>query len=179
VQLSTTVTNLRQINVFDGQLYTSTASGTAVRLGAVGTGVPKTAGQLITNAPGLASSGGSPYGFFFADVNAAVPGVDVLYIADDAAAALTKYSLVGGSWTSNGTVGTSADAYRSVTGIVTGTKVQLYATRRGGSSGTGGGELVSIADEAGYGGAFVATPAVVATAAVNTVFRGVALAPAP
>lgn len=37
-QVNTTVTNIRQVNIFDGQLYASTASGTEVRVGTVGTG---------------------------------------------------------------------------------------------------------------------------------------------
>src|SRR6185369_11763719 len=84
-QLSTTVTNLRQTNIFGGQLYVSTASG-SVRLGTVGTGLPTTSGQTITNLPGLPTSTGGPYAFFFADLSGAVAGVDTLYVADDTAA---------------------------------------------------------------------------------------------
>jgi hypothetical protein len=36
-----------------------------------GTGIPTTAGQTTTNLPGFPTSGGSPYGFFFADLDAA------------------------------------------------------------------------------------------------------------
>src|SRR4051812_19682468 len=67
-QLSTTVTNLLQVNVFGAQLYVSDSSGTAVRVGAVGTGFPTTAGQVIVNLPGISPSTGSPYAFYFADL---------------------------------------------------------------------------------------------------------------
>jgi hypothetical protein len=177
LQLSTTVVNLRQVNIFASQLYISTASGSAVRIGTVGTGLPTTAGQTITNVPGF-PTGGSPYGFFFADLDAGTPGVDVLYVADDSSG-LTKYSLVGGTWTANGTVGTGTDAYRGLTGVVTGSTVVLYSTRRGGSTAAGGGELVTLTDASGLGGAFAPAPAVLATAAANRSFRGVALAPQP
>src|SRR5262245_60786104 len=176
-QLSTTLTNLRQTNIFAGQLYISTASGTAVRVGTVGTGPPTTSGQTITNLPGFPAATGGPYGFFFADLSAAVSGVDTLYVADETAQALTKYSLVGGTWTSNGTVGVASDAYRGVTGVVNGTTVTLYATRKGGSGTTGGGEFVSLVDSSGYNGAFSGTPTLLATATTNTAFRGIALAP--
>lgn len=176
-QLSTTVTNLRQVSIANGQLYISTASGSAVRIGTVGTGLPTTAGQTITNLPGFASSGGGPFAFFFADLSAGVAGVDTLYVADDTALALTKYSLVGGNWTSNGTVGGDADDYRGVTGVVNGTTVTLFATRRGGTGATGGGEFVTLTDSSGYNGAFSGSPTLLATAASNTAFRGVALAP--
>ena len=178
-QISTTLTNLRQTNIFDGQLYISTASGTSVRVGTVGTGLPTTSGQTIANLPGFPATTGSPYGFFFADLSPAVPGVDTLYVADDSATALTKYSLVAGNWTSNGTVGTSTDAYRGVTGTVSGTTVTLYATRKGGSGTTGGGEFASLVDASGYNGAFSGTPTLRATATANTAFRGIALAPTP
>jgi predicted extracellular nuclease len=175
-QLSTTVTNLRQVAIFNGQLYVSDSSGSAVRLGTVGAGLPTTAGQVITNLPAFPTSG-SPYGFFFADLNPGIPGVDTLYVASDDAAALTKYSLVGGNWMSNGTVGVTADAYRGLTGVVSGGTVTLYAVRKGGSGATGGGELVSIVDASGYAGTFSSSATVLATAPANTAFRGVALAP--
>ena len=175
-QLSTTLTNLRQANIFGGQLFVTTSSGTALRLGTVGTGTPTTSGQAIVSLPGFPTSG-SPYGYFFADLDATVAGIDTVYVASDDAAALTKYSLVGGTWTANGTVGASADAYRGVTGVATGTSVTLYATRKGGSTATGGGELVVLVDTSGYNAAFSGTPTLLATAAANTAFRGVALAP--
>ncbi len=178
VQLSTTVVNLRQVNLFGGQLFVSDSSGSAVRLGTVGSGSPTTSGQIISNLPGIPATTGSPYGFFLADLDASTPGVDVVYVADDSAG-LIKYSLVGGTWTVNGTLGTAADAYRGLTGVVSGSSVTLYATRRGGTTATGGGELVQIVDAAGFNGALSAAPALLATAAANTAFRGVALAPQP
>lgn len=177
-QLSTTVTNLRQVNIFAAQLYVSTSSGSAVRIGAVGSGVPTTAGQTITNISGFPVSG-SPYAFYFADLSASVPGVDVLYVASDDAAGLSKYSFVSGSWVLNGTIGVTADAYRGVTATVNAGAVTLYVTRKGGSGATGGGELASLVDASGYNGAFSGTPTLLASAAANTAFRGVALAPAP
>lgn len=175
-QLSTGSTNLRIVNIFSGQLYASTGSG-SLRVTTVGTGLPTTAGQTITNLPGVQSTGTSPYGYFFADLDAGVAGNDVLYVAYDDANGLTKYSLVGGTWTSNGIVGIAADAYRGLTGSVSGTTVTLYATRKGGSTATGGGELVSLVDASGYNGAFAGTPTLLATAAANTAFRGITFAP--
>ncbi|MES2922733.1 MAG: choice-of-anchor I family protein [Verrucomicrobiota bacterium] len=176
-QLSTTVVNLRQPAIVNGQLLVSTGSGTAVRIGTVGSGLPTTAGQTITNLPGFPSSTGGPYSFFFADLDFLAPGIDTLYVADDTASALTKYSLVAGSWTSNGIVGVDADDYRGVTGTVSGSSVTLFATRKGGSGTTGGGEMISLVDSSGYNGAFAGTPTLLATAATNTAFRGIALAP--
>jgi uncharacterized repeat protein (TIGR01451 family) len=176
-QLSTTVTNLRQPSIFNGQLYVSTGSGSTVRVGTVGSGTPTTSGQTIANLPGF-PTGGSPYSYFLADLSAAVPGPDTLYVADDGAG-LQKFSLVSGSWIANGTAGAAADAYRGLAATVSGSTVTLYATRKGGSGATGGGELVSLTDASGYNGAFAGSPTLLATAALNTAFRGIALAPEP
>lgn len=176
LQLSTTVANVRQVNIFASQLYVSDSSGSAVRLGAVGSGLPTTAGQTITNLPGLSASTGSPYAYFLTDLSDSVPGVDTLYVADDSIG-LSKYSLVSGTWVASGTVGSSADAYRGLTGVVSGGAVTLFATRKGGSAAAGGGELVSLVDASGSAGSLAAAPTVLATAVTNTAFRGVALAP--
>ena len=178
--VSTTVTNLRQLGIAGGQLFVTTSSGSAVRLGTVGTGLPETTGQTITNLTGIPTSG-SPYAYFFADLDAGVAGVDTVYIADDTNAAGTggirKFSLVGGTWTANGIAGTHSDSYRGLMGVVNAGTVTLYATRKGGSAAAGGGELVNFVDATGYNATITATPTLLATAAANTAFRGVALAP--
>ncbi|HEV2718530.1 MAG TPA: Ig-like domain-containing protein, partial [Thermoanaerobaculia bacterium] len=56
------VTNLRVTNIFGGQLYTSSGSGTT-RLATVGAGTPTTTGNTIANLPGFPTTG-SPESFF-------------------------------------------------------------------------------------------------------------------
>jgi methionine-rich copper-binding protein CopC/uncharacterized protein YdeI (BOF family) len=169
IQVSSTVTNNRQANIFEGQLYVSTGSG-SYRLYTVGTGLPTTGGQTIANLTGFPTSG-SQYSFFFADLDAGVAGLDTLYVADDSTG-IQKYSLVSGSWSANGVVGLNADDYRGLTGAVSGTTVRLYATR-------GGDELATLVDTTGYNVDFSATtPTLLVIADANTAFRGVALAPA-
>src|SRR4051794_3783188 len=93
--VATNVTNLRQAQIFAGQLFVSSASG-SLRLGTVGTGTPTTTGQSITNLPGFPTIG-SPYSFWFADLSPLVAGIDTVYVADDGSAAngggVQKYSL--------------------------------------------------------------------------------------
>ncbi len=167
--VSATTANLRQLNIFGLplQLYAGTGSGSAFRIGPVGTGLPTTTGNVINNLPGFATSG-SPYGYFFADLDG-IAGLDTLYVADDSVG-LTKYSLVSGNWVSTGTIGTGSDTYRGVTGIVSGTTVMLYTVRLAG-------ELDTIVDSAGYNGALAGVPTKLAAAGTNMAFRGVALAP--
>ena len=176
--VSSTVTNLRSIDIADGQLYTSSGSG-ALRLGTVGTGTPTATGQTITNLPAFPTATISPYQFFFADLTAAVAGVDTVYVTDDRAVAsgggLLKYSFVGGSWVFLGTAsGNLVTGLRGLAGNATGTTVQFYAT----NTLTSANSIVSLIDTGGYNAAFSSsTFTIVATAASNTVFRGVAFAP--
>lgn len=171
--ITTTITNNRQLEIFGGQLYTSTGSGSLPRIEAVGTGVPTTTGQAMTGLTGLPTSG-SQYSFFMADLSSSVAGMDTLYVADDSAG-ITKYSFNGTTWSSKGSFGAAADAYRGLTGVVVGGNVQLYATGLGGSGATGGGKLVSIVDSSGYNTTFSGSATTLATAATNEAFRGVAL----
>jgi hypothetical protein len=168
--IGATTANLRQLEIFGSpsQLFSGTGSGSAFRIGTVGTGLPTTAGQVTNGLPGLATSGGSPYAFFMADLDG-TPGLDTMYLADDSVG-LTKYSLVSGSWGATGTIGTGTDTYRGVTGIVSGTVVTLYAVRLGG-------ELDTLVDSSGPGGTLSGAPTKLATAGTNMAFRGVALAP--
>src|SRR5215470_11129777 len=164
--ISTTFTNLRAVEIFDGQLYVSSGSST-LRLGTVGAGEPTTSGQTTTNLPGFPTTG-SPYEFFFADLSAAVPGVDTLYVADDSLG-IEKFSLVGGTWVANGAVEASG-AYRGLTGGVSGTTVTLYATGNGS-------HLDALTDASGYNATLTGTPTVLVNAPANEAFRGVAFAP--
>ncbi len=183
-QLNTDQANLRQAQVIDGQLYASSGSGTNTTRGVnkIGAGLPTIAGQTLTRLSGLSdAANASSYSYALLDLNAGVSGVDTLYLADDTNTAgvggIQKWSLVGGNWISNGTIGTPADAYRGLTAVANGGTVTIFATRKGGTLAAGGGELVSLADSSGYNAALVGTPVLLANAAANTAFRGVALAP--
>jgi hypothetical protein len=170
-QVSTTVANTRNVGIFGGQLYVSSSSLT-FRLATVGTGLPTTSGQTITNLPGFPTTG-SPYAFFFADLSSSVAGLDTLYVADDAAG-LQKYSLVGGTWTFNNTVTVTGNNLRGLTGTVNGSSVTLYGT--GGTNQT---NLVKLTDSSAYNANNDGSFTTIATAATNTAFRGVAFAPQP
>ncbi|HVM67185.1 MAG TPA: hypothetical protein VMU14_20115, partial [Acidimicrobiales bacterium] len=172
-QISTTVTNLRQINIFNGQLYVSDSSGSAVRVGTVGSGLPTTSPQTITNLPGFPTSG-SPYQFVLVQLQAGGgTAPDTLYVAEDTTSGgqLQKYSLVSGSWVATGTV--AASAVRGLTASVSGTTVNLYGTT-GGSTAAGGGSLYTFTDTTGYDGTISGSATTIATAAANEAFRGIA-----
>lgn len=184
--ISTSPSDGRGLTIADGQLYATSGTG-GTRIYSVGSGTP-TSGVSIAGLPG-ANTQVSPSQFFFADLSPTVglngssptKGVDTLYVADEGANALQKYSFNGTDWSSNGIIGVDADNYRGLTGVATGATVTLYAVRKGGTTAAGGGELVKLVDASGHGGAFAGTPTLIASASVggtnNTAFRGVAFVP--
>ncbi|HZR22713.1 MAG TPA: Ig-like domain repeat protein [Vicinamibacterales bacterium] len=165
-QISSAITNLRVAGIFAGQLYVSTASGSAVRVGTVSGGTATTTGQTIANLPGFPTSG-SPDAFFFADLDG-TPGVDTLYVADDGGQ-VQKYALVSGNWVPKGSVAIATA--RGITGTVQGGTVTLFVT------GSNGATLFSVTDSSGPTGTLSGTPTTLASAGTNKAFRGVALTP--
>jgi hypothetical protein len=180
-------------NITNGQLYASRQNDFP-RIVTAGTGLPITTGQVFTGLPGNPLTGANSYQFVFVDIEPSVAGPDVLYVTSDTAVGggVQKWSLVGGSWVSNGTVGSGgpgglpgADAYRALTAKVSGTGVTLFVTRQGSNTSSLGGQVVSIVDNSGYNGVFSATPTVIADIATRfgandvAAFKGVALVPQP
>ncbi len=172
--VATIVTNLRNIATYNGDLYVSNASGTNTRIKKVGTGTPTTAGQSMTDLPGIPTSGGSPEAFYFADINTSVAGLDVLYVANDASPGLQKFIFNGTTWAA--VAGTIAGNIRGLTGRVIGTSIELYATTV--TSNTGVNDIVKYVDANALtstltGGVYTT----IASSATNTCFRGICFAP--
>ncbi|MFM8401106.1 MAG: hypothetical protein ACKOAH_25050, partial [Pirellula sp.] len=177
-QISTTVNNTRNVEIYNGQLYFSTGSVTP-GIHRVGTGLPTTTGQSATAAIST-GTGASPYGFVMFDTDG--NGVlDRAYIADDrtvAGGGLQKWTFNGTSWSSswallvNGsnalsvTAGSGFAGMRGLTGSFSNGTATLYATTTEASNN----RLISIVDT----GASTPTSATqLATAGANYVFRGV------
>jgi hypothetical protein len=167
--------NNRSLGIFGDQLYGSSSSST-YRINTIGSGLPTTSGQTTTILSGLTTTNpASPYQFQMFDMDATVSGVDVMYVADDntTSGGVIKYSLVSGTWVKNGTLGTAADQYRGLTGVLDGGTVTLYAT----CATTTTSKLIKVVDATGYNVTPTATASTIATAITNTAFRGVAFAP--
>ncbi len=175
-QLSTTPTNLRAVDVYNGNLYITTASGSSVRIGEVGTGLPTTPGQTIAPLPGTPTSTISPYAFVLLHTGATGTGVDTLYFADDSATTggIFKYSLKGGNWVAEGSI--TAPGVRGLTADVVNGVVNLFGTT-GGSGAAGGGSIYGFTDATGFGNAVSGAAATLATAPTNEAFRGIAFVP--
>lgn len=155
--------NTRQVNIYGGQLYYSTGSG-STGVYALGTGTPTSSAT-----PTLIAASSSPYAFLFADLSSSVAGYDTLYVANDSKG-IEKYSFASGVWSLTGTL--AASGVTGLTGAVgSDGQVKLYATNAN--------KLYGVLDSAGYNQAINGTLTTLATAATNTAFRGVALSPVP
>ncbi|APR79055.1 Xanthine/uracil/thiamine/ascorbate permease family protein [Minicystis rosea] len=162
--------NVRQTHVFDGQLFGVAGASPMFSVFTVGTGLPTTmtTGSALPGMP--TASGPSPFSFALFDRNAAVPGLDTCYVADD------RGTTDGGGvqkWTYDGTQWKLATTFnqglngdlRGLAGAVTGASVTLIVSDPE--------NVYALVDDGS------ASPAAtkIATAPANTAFRGVALAP--
>ena len=169
---SGTFKNVREVQVVDGQLYTSadpTKAGATIAT--IGSGLPTTTGQPVTNLP-FAPAPGDPYGYSLLTLgNGTAP--DTLYEADFTNGLVVKYGLIAGTWTAEGSVSVSNVA--GLTADDSNGTVTVFATSAG-SAGTSG-VLEKITDTSGVGGTLTGTATVIATLPANEAARGVAFAP--
>jgi hypothetical protein len=174
IQLNTATplsTNNRNINIFNGQLYISSASASLRGVAAIGSGLPTTNGQSMTPFPGTnVNTSSSPYDFVL--VNSSL-----MYLADDSAAAglggLQRWELSAGTWTRTQTYQlANGGRIRQMTSTTdaSGNNV-LYVTSLDASNVS---TIQSLVDT-GAGSTFN----VVATANALTVFRGIEFTPIP
>lgn len=189
-QLSSDITNLRHVDIFGGQLHISTMSGSAVRIGTVGSGTPTTSGQTIATLPGVPTTGTGganpdPTQFWMADLSETEPGPDVLYIADSRSqtnlGGLYKFSLVSGTWNANGSIAgvqtpnPAVSILRGITGRVNGSNVDIFMTRNNGQ------QLMTVSDASGHNGTLSGAATVLTTLAApspgNWKFAGIDWAP--
>ena len=106
-----------------------------------------------------------------------VPGIDTFYVADDrlgSGGGVQRWYLNNNSWTLDGTLATGVlSGARGITGYRSGSNTTLLVTT---AESTGvQTRLVSFTDDGSAAASL--TPTVLATAATNTAYRGVCLAP--
>ncbi|MDI1255396.1 MAG: YDG domain-containing protein, partial [Flavobacterium sp.] len=168
--ISSTVTNLRTVSIYNNQLYVSTGSGTT-GVYKVGTGLPTTTGQVST----VNLAGGDPYAYYMVNRGGGNWNTYVAYVT---APGIYKWSSNdnGATWTARGSVTTTGIA--GITAQVNGGSVDIYAT----TAATAGppavaAQILKLTDSAAYDATISGTATVIATAPANTYFRGIAFAP--
>lgn len=183
-QLSTTnPTNLRNVEIYNSQLYFSTGSGTT-GIYTMGTGLPTAGSQTPTLVPGMTAT--NPYGFVMFDTNADSV-LDLAYVADEGGTTgggLKKFTFSAGTWTNqwsllnnpsgslSSTAATGFVGIRGLAGTFSSGVATLYAT----TTETSNNRLISITDT------LTTTPTTftaLQSAGSNYVFRGVDVAIVP
>jgi hypothetical protein len=175
-QLAANDTNVRQVEVVDGQLYVSgdPLKAPEVAIGKLGSGLPTTSGQTVTSLPFESlTAPEEPYAYSLLTLGlGSTP--DTLYVADNKRSKVVKYGLSEGKWVEHGAVEIPAELTGVTANDVNGA-VTIYATSSG-SSGKGG-TLYRISDVSGVNGTLSGIPVEIAKAPANEAFRGVAFAP--
>lgn len=158
--------DLRSVEIFGGDLYISSTN----RIDRVEGGLPTSGTPLVTSV--VAAPGGQSWqGFVMFDLDAGVAGVDTLYAIDGSSGGkLNKFSLVGETWTSNGSLTGSPSL--NIDGAVDALgNVTLYTT-----SGAGINQLV---DTSGYNAAPTGAFSALTTGFGSSVVRGIVVVPVP
>lgn len=162
--------SLRQLAIVDNRLMISMGQ-TSVTLATVGSGLPTTPGQTVTSLSGISSTNlPSPYQFVALDRDETIPGVDVLYVANDQSGdGIRKFFNNGGSWVAAGSVTKTNEQFRGLTGYVSGNDVVLFATTPKG--------LYTVVDTADRAANMSGTLTLLAVAPDKTSFRGITFTP--
>ncbi len=173
--------NVRQVEVVDGQLYTSAdPTKNEIKIAKVGTGEPISGEtNTISNLPfETETAPKQPYAFSMLTLGLGSEP-DTIYVADGTSTenagrnAIVKYCLKSGKWVEEGAVEVpfiTGVAARDTNGIVT-----IYATT-GGEKGLEG-HLYKLTDVSGFGGMLAGVPQELYATPTNEGFRGVAFAP--
>ncbi len=178
--------NSRGIGIFNNQLYTTTGAGSN-RLAKVGNGLPVTGTQALANLPGFLTTTGDPYSYVFIDLDGN-GSPDVLYVAsfNTAPTGLLKYTSIdgGASWTARGSLSGNVFGVTGQFNPCTG-NVDLYITAN--TINAKPNKLYKFTDLSlnvaapaaitADGSALNAVGTLLATAASNTAFGGVAFTP--
>ncbi|MBU3659095.1 MAG: hypothetical protein FGM14_04450 [Flavobacteriales bacterium] len=142
-QIYNTQNNVRNIEIFNGNLYVSIGAGTARGIYQIGTGLPTTTGQTATLLFSNDQANSSVYNFSIS------PDGCTAYLADDgtgalALAGITKFIKTSGVWSSSFTY-TASGSTRGLVVDYTTSNPKIYATTAP-SNGVVCNTLISLTD---------------------------------
>lgn len=169
--------NFRGVKAFGGTVYTSSSSSTATVI-QVGT-LASTTGATYTGLNGLTNNA-SIQDFYLISSGSNGSIYDILYTlsaTSNTAGTIAKYSLVGSTWTSNGTYTTTFGGF-GLAAKKSGSGAELYITT--GQGALTANSVLKATDAAGYNAAISITTAnnvTLYTAATGTIIKGIAFAP--
>ena len=189
--VAATNTSNRSVSIFGNDLYFVAAGGIRIGTVAAGGGIPTTTGNTMTtlNINGPDINNASPNQVLMLDMNASIPGADVMYISNNGStntAGILKYCKdANGQWQPYGSYGNTTAApagqgsYLGITGSFSGSTVTLYVSCGAISSGTATNNVIKLTDASGYNGTMNATAIWSVSSPGNSQYRGVAYVPVP
>lgn len=175
--------NTRAIGIFGrgtaAQLYASSSAGSNLGMNTIGSGLPTMNGATVTRLPGFTDANSpASVGFVIFDRdNNGTP--DQIYVADTrtTGGGVQRFRLNNTTWTLDGTISTGASSGgRYLDGFVSGSTVTLLVTTAELTDATPT-RILRLTDTGGATSAV--TSQLLATAANNTTYRGIAQAPTP
>jgi len=168
--------NIRSIRSFGGVVYAFQASASVPHV----LTVSAPTGGTLTGLPGLPNGATTGQDFYLISSGDNGTNYDVLYIlgaSSNTVGSIAKYSLVGGTWTANGTYTTAFGGF-GLTAADSGNGAVLYVTT--GQGALAANSLLKLTDTAGFNQTINITTAnnvTLYTAPTGTVVKGVAFAP--
>jgi hypothetical protein len=168
----------RSVNIYNGQLYSTTNGSSVYHVATVGTGMPKTSPAPLVALPGLSSAPSIPNQAVFLKTTAGAGAPDLIYTVSDADGKIEKfvYDSVNSTWVAKGTVlAATPDATYGLKGItarIVNDTAFVYANSTS--------KLLAVRDTLNSVHTFsdLNNPVVtLATAPTNTQFKGVAFTP--
>lgn len=169
--------NFRGIKSFGGTVYVGQASGTATIIQVATVSAPS--GGTVTGLPGLTNNA-SLQDFYLISSGDNGAAFDVLYTVSatsNTVGTIAKYSLVGGTWTANGTYATGFGGF-GLAAADNGSGGFLYVST--GQGALTANRVIRLSDTAGYNAAISITTASnldLYTAPAGNIIKGVAFAP--
>ncbi|MBU3677538.1 MAG: hypothetical protein FGM54_10240, partial [Chitinophagaceae bacterium] len=171
--------NIRAIKPFGGTLYASQALSTAANISTLNGPIP----SALTPLPGLPLGATNFCDFFLVSSGQNGAAFDILYMTFASTASsgsIQKYSLVNGSWLSNGTYATSFGGFGIAAERTCANAANLFVTS--GTGATSANSVYRLTDNSGYNQTInisTANNVVLYTATAGNTIKGVAFAPKP
>lgn len=170
--------NLRGVKSFGGTVYVAQSSSTGTVIQVSTASAPS--GGSITGLPGLTNNA-SMQDFYLISSGSNGTSFDILYVisaTSNTAGTITKYSLVSGTWTSNGSYTTTFGGF-GMAAKKQGSGAYLFVSS--GQGALAANNVIRLTDANGYNAALSITTAnnvTLYTAATGTIVKGIAFAPA-
>lgn len=166
--------NFRGMKAFGGVMYVGSSSASFSAVNAVSAAT----GGTVTGLPGLGASVSAFQDFYMVSSGSNGAAFDILYTVSatsNTAGTINKYSLVSGSWLSNGSTSTAFGGF-SLAASFGGGSTDLFVTT--GQGALTANSVIKVTDAGGYNGALsLGSSTTLFTAPAGTILKGIDFVP--